>query len=225
MSNLTQLRDRVEVILSDTANAIYTTGLIDECLRRVLHDYSLISPQESETFITCPADGREIALNSISNLLSVTDVWWPYDSTLTTEAWPPNRVRGFSLFCDNGQPLLILTDYEGNEPQIDDEVRVWYTLPQTIDGLDSAAGTTIPLNHETQLCNAAACYAALSRVHDLTEISGSDGYIASIIGTFATTLLERCEEFLVTLRTQSAREALPFPRKGWKLDDWYDHNA
>lgn len=219
MSTLAQLRDRVEVILSDTSNAIYSTGLIDECIRQCLHEYRQASPQESETVITLPGDGHEITLNSISGLLSVTDVYWPYDST-ASEVWPPNRVKGFQLFWDNGLPLLILTNYEGSQPQQDDEVRVWYTLPHTIDGLDSGAGTTIPASHESALCNGAAGKAAQARIHDLAEVSGSDGYMMALIGTWSQTLLTNWLSFLDTLRAQSSRSGLPFSKSGWKMDQW-----
>src|SRR3990167_722208 len=150
---------RIGDILLDPTWLVYFEYSAVESLRAALHEYSLISPQECETLLLLPGDGREIALNTVSitgDLLGVIDVWWPYDSSAAEEAWPPNRVKGWSLLWDNGQPLLVLTDYTGAQPEHGDELRLWYTARHTIDGLDSAAGTTIPDQHETALCDAAA---------------------------------------------------------------------
>ena len=76
----------------DTANTIWPTATLDECLRLALHEYSDASPLQFETVITLPGDSREIALAALTGLEMVSDVWWPYDSAATTETWPPNRV-------------------------------------------------------------------------------------------------------------------------------------
>jgi|SRR3990167_10682006 len=219
MSTLAELRDRVEQILSDITNAIYTTALIDECIRQCLHEYNNVSHQETEAVITLPGDGREVALNSLTGLLSVTDVWWPYDST-ADEVWPPNRVRGWQLYWDNAQPLLIFTEYTGDQPQADDEVRVWYSLLHTIQDLDSASTTTIPGNHESEVCNGAAAKAGLSRILDLSETAGTDGYMMTLVDTWVDRLQNNWMSFLEGLRAQSSRTGLPWPRRGWKLDEW-----
>src|SRR3990170_4737928 len=142
MSTLAQIRDRVELMLLDIANAIYTADLVDESLKQALALYNQVNPGMAEALITLPGDGLEIALDSLSGLLRVVDVWWPYDSTATQETWPPNRVQGYRLWWDVGQPVLILEIKEGDQPQADDEMRVWYTSKHTIEGLSSAASTT-----------------------------------------------------------------------------------
>ncbi len=136
--------------------------------------YNLHLPLELETVLILPGDGREIALNTLTGLSKVTNVWWPYDST--TEVWPPNRVRGFRVYWDDARPVLFLDRFDGDQPQTDDELRIWYTGMQTIQDLDSATTTTIPDEHYSLLCTGAAGHAAMSRAVDLIETSGADLY-------------------------------------------------
>ncbi|HEX9596946.1 MAG TPA: hypothetical protein VF982_08725, partial [Anaerolineales bacterium] len=126
MSTLAQLRDRVEALLMDTANAIWDTGTIDEALRQSLDEYNGVFPLTMETVISLPGDGREIALNSLAGLIEVLEVWWPYDSDASSETWPPNKVRGFRLWWDDAQPVLFLDILGGSQPQQEDEMRIWY---------------------------------------------------------------------------------------------------
>ena len=137
MAALAAIRDRIEVMLQDTGNAIWDTDVLDEGLRQALDQYNLVNPLRMETVITLPGDGREIALSGISGLLYVLDCWWPYDSDADTETWPPNRVRGWRLWWDDAQPLLFLEIADSSQPQTNEEMRVWYTKEQTIQDLDN----------------------------------------------------------------------------------------
>jgi hypothetical protein len=96
VSTLAQLEARVAARLVDSSNAVYSTATIDEALRTALADYSAALPLAAETYITLPGKGREVALNSLANLIAVLDVWWPFDPD--TEVWPPNQVAGFRLW-------------------------------------------------------------------------------------------------------------------------------
>ena len=219
MSTLAQIRDRVELMLLDIANAIYTADLIDESLKQALDLYNQVNPGMAEAVITLPGDGREIALDSLSGLLRVVDVWWPYDSTATQETWPPNRVQGYRLWWDVGQPVLILEIKEGDQPQADDEMRVWYTSKHTIEGLSSAASTTVPAEHESLLVIGAAGMAALSRTEDLVETAGTDLYAVGILGTWGKTKVRDFNTVLKELRAASARGGQAWG-VGWQLDKW-----
>src|SRR3989304_9242805 len=128
MSTLAEVRDRVELMLQDTGNAIFATSLIDESIQQALDQYNMVNPQGKETVITLPGDGREIALDSITGLTKVTEVWWAYDSTASAETWPPNRVKGWRLWWDDARPVLFLDTIDQSEPQTEDEVRVWYII-------------------------------------------------------------------------------------------------
>ena len=220
-STLSQFRARIAQVLIDTANANYSTGLLEESLRSALHDYSEAYPLTMDTAITLPGDGREIALNNVSGLLEVTDVWWPYDTTATEETWPPNRVRGFRVYWDDARPVLFLEDIEGDQPQLDDELRLWYTKLHTIQDLDSGDSTTIRPHHESRIARGAAAYAALSRASDRRDAEFNLNP-KNPINLQEWGEAERVH-FLAWLRTLRARthSGPPFHgQKAWKLDKW-----
>jgi hypothetical protein len=216
---LAGIRDRVEVMLQDTGNAIWDTGVIDEALRQALDQYNDVNPLHMETVITLPGDGREIALSGITGLLNVLDVWWPYDSAASSETWPPNRVRGWRLWWDDAQPVLFLEIKDSSQPQTDEEVRVWYTKRQTIQDLDSADSTTIRGDHESLIVLGAAGHAAMSRAIDLIEVVGTDLYQVGILGTWGQRKLREFQAAVRELERQYARRG-PSWGTGWALDKW-----
>ena len=219
MSTLAQLRDRVEALLMDTANAIWDTGTIDEAIRQCLDEYNAVFPLTMETVIELPGDGREIALNALAGLIEVLEVWWPYDSDAVAETWPPNKVRGFRLWWDDARPVLFLDIAGGGQPQQDDEMRIWYAKRQTIQDLDSAAVTTIMTDHESSLVKGAAAHCALSRTVDLIEVAGADLYAIGLLGTWGRAKEREWYTFLEALRKKSARRGAPWGQ-GWRLDKW-----
>lgn len=219
MSNLAELRDRVEALLMDTSNAIWDTGTIDEAMRQALDEYTAVFPLTMETVITLPGDGREIALNNLAGLIEVQEVWWPYDSAAATETWPPNKVRGWRVYWDDAQPVLFLEVRGGSQPQQNDELRIWYSKRHTIQDLDSADCTTIQSDHESHLVKGTAGHCALSRTVDLMEISGTDLYAIGLLGTWGRAKEREWSSFLESLRRQSSRRGVPWGA-GWKLDKW-----
>jgi hypothetical protein len=219
MSTLAEIRDRVEAMLMDTANAIWSADVIDEAIRQALDEYNQVYPLSTETVITLPGDGREIALNSVSGLIEVLEVWWPYDSDASDETWPPNKVKGFRLWWDDAQPVLFLDLVDGSQPQGDDELRIWHTRRQTIQDLDSGDATTLQGDHETALVKGAAGHAALFRTADLVEVSGTDLYAVGLLGTWGRAKEREWSAFLESLRKMSTRRG-PGWGQGWRLDKW-----
>lgn len=224
MSSLAQIRDRVEQFLVDTANAIYPAALIDESIRLALDQYNLVNPLGAETVITLPAAGREIALDSLTGLLYVTQVWWPYDSAASTETWPPNQVQGFRLWWDDARPVLFLDIPGGAQPQRDDELRLWYAIRQTIENLDSATSTSLRRDHESLIVLGAAGHAAMSRAADLVEISGTDLYQVGVLATWGNKKLREFNQELSHLQRHTARQG-PAWGCGWTLDKWDNNNG
>jgi hypothetical protein len=216
MSNLAQLRDRIEITLVDAANAIWSAGALDDALTTALDQYNLVNPQEIETSVTLAAAGREISLTTLTDLIRVREVWWPWISTI--ENWPPNRVRGFRVYRDSGVPMLFMDILEGAQPQSGEKVRIWYDAPQTIDDLNGSA-TTVPIEHESYLVIGAAGYAALSRTIDLIEISGTDLYQVGLLGSWGVRRQKEYANFLKILQGSLARGGASWGA-GWALDKW-----
>jgi hypothetical protein len=220
-ATLATLRDRVELILADVTNAIYSTDTIDEAIRLAIHEYSQAFPQELETVITVPADGREIALDDLTGLLNVMDVWYPYDSDAATETWTPNEITGFSVYWDNNQPVLFLTKADGAQPQTDEEIRIWYSVLHTLSGLDSESTTTIRIDHESMLAVGASAKAAFTRAGDLVETANIDLYEVGLLGSWAVIQQRRFEMWLGALRKKSTRAGVQWGwSQGWRMDKW-----
>jgi len=161
---LTTLRDRVEAYLVDATNTIWATGTIDEGLRLALHEYSLARPQRAIGTITLAAAAREVALSSLTGLIGVERVWFPY--VAADPEYPPNWIL-WSVF-DNAGAFTLFLDVKAL-PAVDDVVRVFYRKLQTLNGLDSAAATTFAVEDDSLLVLAAAGHACYSRIADLAE--------------------------------------------------------
>lgn len=153
MSNLAALIDDVEVELRDTGNANWSVAEITAHLLRALHAYNDVAPQRTAGKLDTVADQREYDLSSLTGLMEVTDVWFPYDST--DEQHPPNRPtwniqRDAYLYLD-------VPDVSGDA---DEDIRIFYTIPHTIQDLESATATTLDAPAETLVVMGASAYAA-----------------------------------------------------------------
>jgi len=218
-STLAQFRTRISARLIDASNAVFSTATIDEALRTALHDYSAVSPLTHETVITLPGAGRQIALAALDGLLDVSEVWWPFDST-GDEVWPPNRVRGFRVYWDDAQPVLFLDLTTGSQPQLNDELCLWYSTLHTILNLDSADSTTPRADHESLLVTGAAGYAVLSQgVNQVGSVHIDPKEVDYMLAT-GNAMLAQFTAALDVLRAQSARSGRPWGGESWRLDKW-----
>jgi hypothetical protein len=217
MSDLATLRGRVERKIWDETNAVWSDDVIDEAIWEALDEYSQALPLAAEEVLTLAASGRTIDVSTLSGLLFVTRVYWPYDST--EEIWPPNQVRGFRLDWVAGDPYLVLTAYAGAEPQTGDEVKVWYTSRQTIEDLDLATETTVPAVHESLLVMGAAGHAVQGRSLDLLRISEVDAELVTKYEKWAEGRLKEFRASLELLRGEAARSGESWGA-GWSLDKW-----
>jgi hypothetical protein len=217
MSTLAEIRDRVEAKLLDGTNVIWDTDTIDEAIRTALDEYSLALPFTKDEVIDLAADGREIDLSGIDGLLKVTEVRWPYDST--TEQWPPNRVRGFYLYWNEGAPVLQLNQIDGDQPQSGDEMRIWYVIRQTIEDLDAADTTTVPAVHESLLVLGAAGLCVDGRSLDLLRVTEIDPGLVTKYEKWAEARLKEFRASLELLRGEQARCGSSWGA-GWSVDKW-----
>ena len=219
MSTLAQIRTRLQVLLMDTGASVWDTDTLDEGIRRALDQYSQVIPLDTETVITLPGDGWEIALNALSGLLSVVRVYWPYDSSADPDDQESNRVKRWRLWWDDAQPVLELKTEADEMPETDDEVRVWYTKRQTIQNLDSASVTTFPDRHESGIVIGGAAHAALSRALDLVETSGTDMFQIVLLGTWARAKEREFSAWLRAIAQEAIQSGAPFEER-WQLDKW-----
>jgi hypothetical protein len=167
MSSLSELRDRVEQVLADTGNSIWSTGWIDEGLRQALAEYNLVLPYRGIDTLSLSGilseNEREIDLSGWSDVgvcIDIERVWLPYESD---DSEP--TIRSFEFWRE----LQTLYIKGGVAPDETDTARLFYTKPHTINGLDSETSSTVRTEHETLLVNGAAGHVAASRALDLTE--------------------------------------------------------
>lgn len=197
-ATLSVLRDRVERVLADTGNSIWSTDDVDEAIRQALHEYSKTRPQRAAATLTLSADGREIDVSPLSGLLSVSEIWCDYDSN--DPQWPENR-RSFACWPDTAE-VYITDDYE---PQSGDVMRVFYTKLQTLSGLDSETTTSFSDDDESLIAAGAAGYAATSRAVDLAEQVTLDRLTAQQVRAWG---LAKLQEFRSGLKTIARRMSL-----------------
>jgi hypothetical protein len=220
---LAQYEAQIAALLMDPTNAVFSTAVIDAALRQALGDYTQANPLTTETVLTLPGDGREIALNGLSGLIQVTDVWFPYDSD-GHEAWPRFDPSGFRLWWDDGAPVLYLAARAGRQPQADDEMRIFYTKAHTIQNLDSGDSTTVLPAHEFMLVRGAAGLACIGRAADLNETSSNMAVSTPNYAALGKLFLFGNEydlgfyPWLALTRTQGQVRGDAFPRAGWQMD-------
>jgi hypothetical protein len=181
MSDLTNLRDLVELHLQDTGNLVFSTDQIDAAIRIALMDYSLAVPQVKQEIITLAADGAEVPLSSLPSFQFIISAWWPYDSTLDFPSQSPNSVLGWDIVHLSGSggsssASISLITAGGVYPLTGDQLRLNYACLHTITGGSSSPGsaldtvTSLPLAHFSLLAKGAAGYALLANASNRDDV-------------------------------------------------------
>ena len=160
-ANLEAIRDRVEARLQDASNDRWPTTALDESIRTALEQFSKYTPDQRLTTVVLADEGREFSIPSLAGLLRLEKVWWDYDTD--DPQFPPN-FRQFEVWPG---PVLFIDDRQ--IPQAGDTVRILYTAMHTIEDLDGATATTLPLDDEGTLVTGACHFAAHSRAVELSE--------------------------------------------------------
>lgn len=212
MTDLTDLRDRVEGLLTDSGNAEWSTSELDDALRLAIYELSTVLPVRAVTTIDAVASTWEYSLSSVTGLVAVVEVWYPYLSTHDTYKMPhPVKWR---MLTD----AILYLDID-EDPDADYDLRVFYDKVQTLAALDSAASTSLDDAEKAALALGAAGYAAIGKGRDITnEVT---------IGSDASTRMEawgkaRLVEFRARIEALAAvANAGEDSRIGWwSVDKW-----
>ena len=162
VKTLAELRDLVEADLTDAGNATWSTAEIDRGIRRALFRYSEVRPQQVIASLDAAAS-REYSLATLTGLVDVQRVWFPYDST--DPVHHPKFIE-FELWDDKTVLYLDVADC----PAVgDDPLRVFYTKAHTLNGLDSAASSTYYVEDEEVLVLGATAFAAVQRTRYVVD--------------------------------------------------------
>ena len=126
---------------------------------------------------TVAAAGRVQTL-AAANLIVITQLVHPYDSTLT-DPFAYER-EDFTLKYVDGDPTLYFSGED--HPQVDEKIYISYAAKQTITDLDSATSTTVRDDHEDILVVGASGQAAMMRASGLNEQwGGRSGEMGSLM--------------------------------------------
>ncbi len=208
MSTLAELRDTIEADLKDSGNAIWSTAELDHHIRHALRAYSAVDPQRLAAVVACTVDEREYALSDISGaLIDVTDVWFPYDAA--APEYPPRRPP-WSLL--NGALYLeaVLA------PEAGESLRVFYTAPHTLSGLDSASATTLDAAGEQVVALLAEAYAAFQYGASTINTVTASGWTPRHLREWAADRLALAQQELESIRTRRIRQQ--DTRTHWPLE-------
>jgi len=156
---LTTMIAAVESDLKDTGNAIWSDEELTRAIRRALYDLSRVKPLRAVATMDDADGSREYDLSTLSGLLDVIEVWWPYDAD--DPSYPPARVAWRML---DGHTLYLDT---ADEPDGTSQMRIFYTRLQTINGLDGEESTSLNPDEEEMVILGATAYAALSKGVDV----------------------------------------------------------
>jgi len=154
MSTLSQLIDEVEQELKDTGNDQWSTDELTAHIRRAMRAYNRVQPRRTQSVISTSDGEREYSLTSLSGLMEVLEVWYPWDDS--DPQYPPQR-PAWSILYDDTLRLEVADAPTGDGT---DDVRVFYTIPHTINGLDGEDTTTLDDQEEQLIVLGASAYAA-----------------------------------------------------------------
>ncbi len=205
-ATLTSMETRVRQVLMDPLGTTWDKAAVDEGLRRALEEYSTRRPLHAVQALTLASNGREVALSTLTGLLRLTRVWFPYDAS--EPEYPPAWCE-FDVFDNGGEQLLFLQS--DDEPAEGQAVRLFYQKLHTLNGLDGATATTFAANDEGLLALGAAGYCGLMRSVDLNETSANMSVSTPNYGALASIYLGEFRDLL----TAALRPAGVIARPDW----------
>lgn len=139
------LRTSVRRDLHDESATRWTDAVLDRHIQRAVEEYQQVWPAEASSDLTLSAGVRVYDLSSLSGLLWVDRVWYPYVAG-EPPGWSPFIVAATSLYLLAADP-----------PTAGEVARVWYARAHTLD----ATTSTIPGGHDHVIALGAVAFAHL----------------------------------------------------------------
>jgi hypothetical protein len=159
MSNLVELVARARADLRDGGGEIWSDAEIAAHLRRALHEYSMVAPATATATLEAVEGQRVYSLATLSGLLHVMDVWYPYNPTAPQH--PPHRPPWTML---PGNRLYLQVDrIVAGEGAL---IAVHHARSHTLQGLDGALITTPDGYGQEVVVWGATAHAAMQMARD-----------------------------------------------------------
>lgn len=153
-ASLTTLISRVQALLLD-GGTNYTTATVTAALRQALKEYNQAAPIHAATLVEVVSGQYEYELEDpdFTGLLNVMGVW------LEDPAGGEQDVElKYEWYFEDNRPFIRLV-----EAQTTGYLLVRYTLPNTMNGLDSGTESTTPDYYDQVLTDGGAYYAICIR--------------------------------------------------------------
>ncbi len=208
MSKLSDLLALLRQDLKDGDSAVWTDAELTQQVHRALREVSACKPRLVDATIKTAAGEYEVALSALEGLMEVVDVWYPWDPA--EPRYPPLRPRGWSVVSDD--TLLLDTDTRPTGAT-GCHLRVFYTAPQTLQGLDGATSTTLDGEGEELVVLGAGAYAAAQRGLDSIGRVMPSGWTQRELAAWAEARLEAFGQRLERVRRR--RVLAGDPRVAW----------
>jgi hypothetical protein len=192
-------RTKVLAVLDDASQTRYTSAQVDQALRLALAEYSTSRP--IDTTYSLDADGTQ-------RLALPSDFVARYVYGLENRATYPPII--YPIYAYNEDETWIIETPQHTIPT-GTTLTVLYGSPQFIDGLDSAAGTTILDEHADILSLGAAGFALADRANSRNETVNIDHDAAEI-------MLRQSAHYLTKFHAFLNRPATRQSQALWTLD-------
>lgn len=185
MSAIAAYRTKILALLNDPSLERYTSAQVDAALTYAIEDYSRYKPL-TRTYSIDSTGERRITLPADLSSFSIVQVEWVKDA-FNTDMIP------FYAYLQDEQWILETCNLT---IPLGEVLSLTYYCMHTIDGLNSAAGTTVPETDEDLLVMGAAGEAARSRAFSKVESNNLNPGEAEQLIAFALSMLTKFERTL-----------------------------
>lgn len=211
MSDLAGFRTLVRSYLGDREAVRYDDDMIDSALRAVLKQYSETYPDLRNGTVTVAAATREQSVVSMTRLMDVAEVNYPYVATAVTL----DRYTHWYFYWKDVIPYLY---FDGDKvPAVSEVIRLVYYSSHTIEDLDGATATTVKLLHEHNLALGASASVILQKVLEMAQGYGIKPKGDERLQKWGQDLQVKFDQWLSRIGSEKRYPGLP--SEGWKLDD------
>ncbi len=161
MKTITDYRTEILVTLGDTAGRRYSEAQLDSGIHKALDRLNKSRPaRETVKVRIAEMETRDAILN-----------WCPGpDADILTVRNASGDWLAAADYRTGGKTYITI--YNGQLPQIGDQLTLEVSLPHTVSGLDDAVNTTVPESLFQTVCKGAAGYAMQIRARSVTEVFG-----------------------------------------------------
>jgi hypothetical protein len=212
---LTTIISKCQASLLDTGT-LFTTATITAACRQALKDFNLRAPVFHGELVDAVSEQKDYVLDTIifENLINVIDV------LLWDDGGDDYEPLLFDHYFEDAAPIIRL-----RTPRTDGEfLVVRYTMPYTVNGLDSAVESTLPAFYDPILLDG-VCYWTLqirgvSRIESINLSQGQPQNYDNLQNVYK----EAFDAGLNRAAQQKQPVSEPATHPGWN-DRYYNWNA